>query len=74
MLGRDTGQKYKDECEMKDSLLKKWTSDRPLIYKHGVVSAQKEVRPHPACHGVCPVSTAHTKYKLHKTEHKFNSH
>ena len=44
------------------------TTDR-LIYKHGVVSALKEDRPHPASHGVCPVSTARTKYRIHKTEH-----
>jgi hypothetical protein len=74
MVGRDTAQKYKDECEMKDSRLKNCMHDRLLISKHGVVSAQKEDRPHPACHGVCPVSTARTKYTVHKTEHKFNPH
>ena len=59
---------------MKDSLLKtEHTTDR-LIYKHGVVSAQKEDRPHPASHGVYPVTTARTKYRVHKTVHKFNSH
>lgn len=59
---------------MKDSLLRnEHTTDR-LIYKHGVVSAQKEDRPHPASHGVSPVSTARTKYRVHKTAHKFNSH
>ena len=68
MVGRDTTHTHthththkKDECEMKDSLLRtEHTTDR-LIYKHGVVSAQKEDRPHPASHGVCPVSTARTK-------------
>ena len=75
MVGRDTTHtKKKLECEMKDSLLRtEHTTDR-LIYKHGVVRAQKEDRPHPASHGVCPVSTARTKYRFHKTVHKFNSH
>jgi hypothetical protein len=59
---------------MKDSLLRTEHTTDHLIYKHGVVSAQKEDRPHPASHGVCPVSTARTKYRVHKRVHKFNSH
>lgn len=61
----------KNEYEMKEGLSldsTEHTTDR-LIYKHGVVSALKEDRPHPASHGVCPVSTARTKYRIHKTEH-----
>lgn len=74
MVGRDTThtkKKKKNEYEMKEGLSldrTEHTTDR-LIYKHGVVSALKEDRPHPASHGVCPVSTARTKYRVHKTEH-----
>jgi hypothetical protein len=73
MVGRDTTH-TKDECEMKDSLLRTEHTTDGLIYKHCVVSAQKEDRPHPAGHGLSPVSTARTKYRVHKTAHKFNSH